>query len=116
MKKTRNILMAALASLALLFGLAGATAPATAASNTTVRYDTRGAGVSAGATIKITNMNGTVSRLAFGDQKRGVTRVCPPGPNTYLTYRNPRGSNHQLAKGQCTGVSLGGTYYFGLHL
>lgn len=104
--------MAAIMLAVTMFGAATA-APAQAASNTTVAFVAAESSVDH-LRIKVTGMNDVVYTLGLGQSRRGVKKVCPPNSTTVLTYRNPRGGQHSLAPGQCTGVSLGGTYQFSL--
>lgn len=113
MKKT---LTAIAITMGMLVGGLVATAPAQAASNTTVQYFSRSGGVTTSSSLRITLMNGSEVRLKYGSERRGVKKVCPAGPNTGLFYTSPRGTIVTMAKGACTTTSLGGTYTFGMYL
>lgn len=97
MKKIRNVLLAGLAALAVVFGGVLTAAPAQAAWGTEVHL--RNAAYDSWA--KATNMNGVDKILHEGQTANNADYICPPGTNWYLHIFGPYNTSRTLAPGQC---------------
>jgi hypothetical protein len=107
LKNLRNVLMAALASLALLFGLAGATAPAQAA--VSARADVYLSSAPSGGYLRTTVTSGTTYNHRVGQTIITVFRSCAARPLIDQIRYKRQGSStwRTLPLGQCVSGAPG---------
>lgn len=111
MKRT---LAAIVTTVGLLVGGVSASAPAQADTGTSVSFRYISGGLPNTTKIWFKRVNGTSGTIGLNGLKADVKTVCPNTGGQRLFWYNPRGNYYELEDGQCTNVSLPGTYRFGV--
>lgn len=111
MKRT---LAAIVTTLALLVGGVAASAPAQADTGTSVAFRYIAGGLPSTTKIWFQRVNGTSGTIGLSGVRADVKTVCPNSASHRLFWYDPRGNYYELNDGQCTRVSLQGTYRFGV--
>lgn len=108
MRTIKQIIASALVALSVVVGGVVASAPAQAASNTSVYFILVDSPYD--ADLQVTKMNNTVQRLNVGSTATSVKKICPPTNSYKIHLRTPRGSYVTYAPGTCTNTGLAGRY------
>lgn len=112
--KIKATVVAIIAAFAMLVGGLSVAAPAQADTGTTVAFRYISGGLPNSTTIWFQRVNGTSGNIGLNGVRADVKTVCPNSSGHRLYWYDPRGNYYELNDGQCTRVSLKGTYRFGV--
>lgn len=116
MKKFKNLAMAFVAAVALLFGGLAASAPAQAVTGSIIWFNQIDGDIPKTIDLRTVRTNGNFEYTSWGEKSWHVRYTCPKSDTFYLTYRNPLGQNGTLGDGECLWPVHEGQYEVGYHL